>query len=150
LIRRVIDQVGADLRDDFQGRPLGHLLLAPTRIYCRPVLTVLETLRLKGMAHITGGGLLENVPRVLPDKLQAVIRRGSWPRPPVFDWLQRNGQVADDEMHRVFNCGIGMVLVVAASDGVQVRAAFEALGERCWEIGIIAERKAGAAACVVL
>jgi len=150
LIRRVVMEAGADLRDDFQGRPLGHVLLEPTRIYCRPVLSVLETLRVKGMAHITGGGLLENVPRVLPDGLQAVIRRGSWPRPPIFDWLQRHGQVADAEMHRVFNCGIGMVVVVSASDTVRVRSAFENLGERCWEIGIIAARKEGAPPCVVL
>jgi phosphoribosylformylglycinamidine cyclo-ligase len=150
LVRRVLAEAGAELRDDFLGRPLGHVLLEPTRIYCRSVLAVLAERRLNGLAHITGGGLLENVPRVLPEHLQAVIRRASWPRPAIFDWLQRHGRIADGEMHRVFNCGIGMVIVVAPADAAQVRAHFERLGERCWEIGIVAERPAGEGGCVVL
>ena len=150
LVRRVLQEAQAELRDDFLGRPLGHVLLEPTRIYCKPVLTLLGERPLKGLAHVTGGGLVENVPRILPDHLQAVIRRGSWPRPAIFDWLQRHGRIDDAEMHRVFNCGIGMAIVVAPADAQAVRERFERLGERCWEIGIVAERPAGQPGCVVL
>ena len=150
LIRRVLEEAGADLRDDFLGRPLGNVLLEPTRIYCRPVLALLAEGHIKGLAHITGGGLLENVPRILPQGLQAVIRRGSWPRPAIFDWLQRHGRIADGEMHRVFNCGIGMVVVVPAAEAQRVRQQFEGAGERCWEIGLVVERPADQPACVVL
>jgi phosphoribosylformylglycinamidine cyclo-ligase len=101
------------------------------------------------MAHITGGGLTLNVPRMLPDAVQASIDRSTWPRPPVFDWLQAHGGVADDEMHRVFNCGIGMVLAVAASDA---RAAIDALnraGEQAFDVGEVIARPDGAPHAVV-
>jgi phosphoribosylformylglycinamidine cyclo-ligase len=101
------------------------------------------------MAHITGGGLVENVPRVLPEGVQAALVRASWQRPAVFDWLQQRGRVDDAEMHRVFNCGVGYVVVVAAADASAARAAFEAEGETCWPIGTILPRPDGAAACVV-
>src|SRR6185295_8626428 len=91
-------------------------LLEPTRIYVKPVLKLLQRVPVKGLAHITGGGLTGNVPRILPKKTRAVIRKASWPQPEVFGWLQRAGNVAEDEMHRVFNCGIGMVVVVAPGD----------------------------------
>src|SRR2546427_10158027 len=85
-------------------------LLEPTRIYVKPVLRLLESVPVKGLAHITGGGLIGNVPRILPEKTRAVIERASWPRPTVFEWLQREGKVAEAEMQRVFNCGIGMAV----------------------------------------
>ena len=88
---------------------MGDALLAPTRIYVKPVLAAMRQVRIKGLAHITGGGLVENVPRVLPPNVMARLQKGAWPRPPLFDWLQKNGNVAEAEMHRVFNCGIGMV-----------------------------------------
>jgi phosphoribosylformylglycinamidine cyclo-ligase len=119
LIRRIVDVAHADLRGPFDARAgtsLGDALLAPTRIYVKPVLALMQEVRVKGMAHITGGGLLLNVPRMLPDGVQANLARARWPRPPIFDWLQQQGNVGGDEMHRVFNCGVGMVLVVAASD----------------------------------
>ena len=125
------------------------MLLTPTRIYCKPVLAVLAQLRIKGMAHITGGGLLENVPRVLPDAVAAVIRRDSWQRPAIFDWLQGQGRVADEEMHRVFNCGIGMAVVVAAEDAERAIAAFTQQGEACYAIGTIEARAPGAPGCRV-
>src|SRR5215470_3958849 len=103
LIRRIVEASGANYRDDMDGRTLGDRLLEPTRIYCRPVLEVMRQVRIKGMAHITGGGLVENVPRVLPPSVQAVIWRDCWPRPAIFDWLQRHGRVETSEMHRVFN-----------------------------------------------
>jgi phosphoribosylformylglycinamidine cyclo-ligase len=150
LVRKVVETSGASYRDDFNGRMLGHVLLEPTRIYCRPVLDVLQKVKLKGLAHITGGGLLENVPRVLPEATQASIRRDAWRRPPIFDWLQKHGHVADAEMARVFNCGIGMVIVVARDDADAALAAFAALGETAWQIGEIVERAPGAAGCVVV
>ena len=115
LVRRIVDVSGADLSADFDGRPLGMALLAPTRIYVKPVLDLLRTVPVKGLAHITGGGITENVPRVLPANVVADLRLASWELPPVFQWLQKQGRVADAEMHRVFNCGIGMGLVVSAA-----------------------------------
>jgi phosphoribosylformylglycinamidine cyclo-ligase len=112
LVRRIIDASGADLSSGLDGRTLGEALLAPTRIYVKPLLSAMKTKSIKGLAHITGGGLVENVPRVLPQTVVADLRKDAWPRLPVFDWLQRNGNVAESEMHRVFNCGIGMVAVV--------------------------------------
>jgi phosphoribosylformylglycinamidine cyclo-ligase len=106
LIRRILDVAGADLGKPFDPRSpasLGDTLLEPTRIYVKPVLALARTLRIKGMAHVTGGGLTLNVPRMLPESVQATMDRSKWPRPPIFDWLQAHGRVADDEMHRVFN-----------------------------------------------
>jgi phosphoribosylformylglycinamidine cyclo-ligase len=150
LIRKIVEVSRASYLDDFNGRPLGEVLLAPTRIYCRHVLAVHAQVPLKGMAHITGGGLIENVPRVLPENCQAVLERASWRRPAIFDWLQRAGRVNDAEMFRVLNNGIGFVIVVAADDAERVRVAFEAQGETCWRIGSIAGRPAGAPGCVVV
>jgi len=150
LVRRIVEASGTSYHADFHGQTLARTLLAPTRIYCKPVLAVLGQVRLKGLAHITGGGLLENVPRVLPADTCAVIRRAAWPRPPIFDWLQGQGGVADAEMHRVFNCGIGMVIVVDAADAARTIAAFEAQGERCHRIGAIEARGADGAGCRVV
>ena len=116
LVRKIIESSGADLSSAFDGGTLGDALLAPTRIYVKPVLAAMRQVRIKGLAHITGGGLVENVPRVLPSNVMAKLRKSAWPRPPLFDWLQKNGNVAEAEMHRVFNCGIGMVCIVAAAD----------------------------------
>jgi len=122
LVRRILDRAKPDLRADFHGKPLGQALLEPTRIYVKPVLALAKEVRVKGLAHITGGGLVENLPRALPEGLKAAIARSSWTRPPLFDWLQREGRVADEEMLRVFNCGIGMALVVAAGSAAIVSA----------------------------
>ena len=116
LVRKIIDHVKADVNQDFHGRPLGEALLTPTQIYVKPLLALFEKIKVHALAHITGGGLLENIPRVLPQNTQAVINKDSWQRPPVFDWLQKNGSVADDEMYRTFNCGIGMTLIVDQAD----------------------------------
>jgi len=149
LIRKIVEVSGASYLDDFNGRPLGEVLLAPTRIYCRQVLAVHAQVRLKGMAHITGGGLIENVPRVLPENVQAAIDRNTWRRPPIFEWLQRAGRVADNEMFRVLNNGIGLVVIVAEEDAERARALFEAQGETCWRIGSIVARPVGSPGCVV-
>ena len=153
LIRRIIDTAHADLRGAFDARAnatLGDALLVPTRIYVKPVLALHERVRIKGMAHITGGGLTLNVPRMLPDAVQARIERARWPRPPVFEWLQRHGAIADDEMHRVFNCGIGMVLAVAANEVGAAIDALNAAGERAFDIGEIVPRADGAPPAVVV
>jgi phosphoribosylformylglycinamidine cyclo-ligase len=125
-------------------------LFAPTRIYVKSVLKLLETVPVKGLAHITGGGLTGNVPRILQDGLRATIRQKAWPRPEVFQWLQRAGGVAEDEMHRVFNCGIGMVVVVAADDAKRAAESLRASGETVYEIGTVEKGPGGEAACVVL
>jgi phosphoribosylformylglycinamidine cyclo-ligase len=149
LIRRILEKTRPDLSSDFHGQTLGEVLLAPTRIYVKPVLHLLDSVDVKGLAHITGGGLLENLPRVLPEGLTAQLDRKAWTRAPLFDWLQAEGGVADGEMHRVFNCGIGMAIVVAERD---VAAALECLaeqGESAGRIGLIRERKPGEAQTIV-
>ena len=140
LVRKIAEISGADLPSDFDGRTLGEALLAPTRIYVRPVLAAMRTVRIKGLAHITGGGLVENVPRVLPSNVKAVLAKSAWPRPQLFGWLQRSGNVAEAEMHRVFNCGIGMVVIVAAEDAGRAQQALEREGESVFRIGEIRAR----------
>jgi len=151
LVRKVIAVSGADLYEAFdEKRTLGDALLEPTRIYVKPVLTTLAMVDIKGLAHITGGGLTENIPRVLPENVCARLERSRWPRPTVFDWLQKRGHIEDAEMHRTFNCGIGMVLMVAKADA---QAALEILaqeGVEAFEIGAIVEREAGAPQTVVV
>jgi len=149
LVRRIIDRAKPDLAADFHGRPLGEALLEPTRIYVKPLLALMRSLPVKGLAHITGGGLVENVPRVLPAGLRAVLRRSAWKRPPLFDWLQLHGSVADAEMHRVFNCGIGMVVIVAERDAPRAAAALAAAGEMVDRIGTIEPCAPGAPQAVI-
>ena len=153
LIRRIVDVAQADLHAPLaegSATTIGEALLAPTRIYVKPVLALAGRVKVKGMAHITGGGLVLNVPRMLPDGVQARLVRARWPRPPVFDWLQRQGNVTDDEMHRVFNCGIGMVLAVAARDAQATIAALAEAGEAAYDIGEIVARPDGAPQTIVV
>lgn len=155
LVRRVIERAygrldARQMHEDFHGKSFLETVLAPTRIYVKPVRSLLQDVPVKGLAHITGGGLVENVPRVLPAEVQAVLHRDAWQMPPLFSWLQREGEVADAEMHRVFNCGIGMVLVVAERDAEKSIRRLEAAGERAWRIGEIVTRAHGAAHTVVL
>jgi phosphoribosylformylglycinamidine cyclo-ligase len=143
LVRRILDETRADPAADFHGRPLGEVLLEPTRIYVKPLLALMRGMTVKGLAHITGGGLVENLPRVLPDGTKAQIERSAWPMPPLFRWLQEQGNVADGEMLRVFNCGIGMALVVAEADAARTQAALREAGESVYRIGRIEARAAG-------
>ncbi|UYG06146.1 phosphoribosylformylglycinamidine cyclo-ligase [Halomonas sp. M4R1S46] len=139
LIRKILEVSGASLDTAIDGRPLGEALLAPTRIYVKPLLSLLKEtdVPVHALSHITGGGLLENLPRVLPEGTAARIDVASWTRPAVFDWLQEKGNVDEHEMHRVLNCGIGMVLVVPADKADQARAHLQGLGERVHRIGEI-------------
>ncbi|MDY6979747.1 MAG: phosphoribosylformylglycinamidine cyclo-ligase [Pseudomonadota bacterium] len=116
LIRKIVEVSGADLNAPFGDTTLGEALLAPTRIYVKPLLALFEQINVHALAHITGGGLLENLPRVMPADTLAVIERQSWQRPPVFDWLQEQGRVESEEMFRTFNNGLGMVLMISADD----------------------------------
>ena len=150
LVRKVLDVTGADLGQAFDGRTLGEALLEPTRIFVKPVLAAMEQFTVKGVAHITGGGLLENVPRVLPANTVARLEKARWPRPAIFDWLQANGSVPEAEMHRTFNCGIGMVLVVPKP---QVEGTVALLGESgipAWEIGAIVAREGASPQTIVV
>jgi len=130
--------------------PSMEALFEPTRIYVKPVLKALKSVRIKGLAHITGGGLTGNVPRILPKNTRAVIRNDSWPRPEVFQWLQRTGNVAEDEMHRVFNCGIGMVVIVDPKDAKRAMSTLRAAGETVYEIGTIDKGPGAEADCIVV
>lgn len=155
LVRRVIERAyGAldapQIYEDFHGQQLADVVLAPTRIYVRAVRAVMERVKVKGLAHITGGGLVENVPRALPDGVRAVLQRDAWQMPPLFSWLQREGGVLDAEMHRVFNCGIGMTMVVASADVEAALACLAENGERAWRIGEIVERPPGVPATIVV
>jgi phosphoribosylformylglycinamidine cyclo-ligase len=149
LIRRIIAEKKVDLTAQLDGRPLSEVILAPTRIYVKPVLQLMQSIDVKGLAHITGGGIVDNVPRVLTEGLTAHIDGKSWPRPPLFTWLQEQGNVAEAEMLRVFNCGIGMVIIVAAADAESAAAKLHAAGETVWPIGRIAARAPGEAQTVV-
>lgn len=140
LIRKVIEVSGADLSTDFHGRPLADAVLAPTRIYVKPLLALMQAHAgiVHGMAHITGGGITENVPRVIPDGLTARIDSKSWTLPPLFQWLQKAGNIADAEMYRVFNCGIGMAVIVSAANADKAAAFLREQGETVHVIGRIA------------
>lgn len=141
LVRKIIEVANPDLNAEFDGRTLGDALMAPTRIYVKPLLSLMEKIDVRGMAHITGGGLVENVPRVLGDKLTAVLHKDAWEMPKLFTWLQQHGGVADAEMHRVFNCGIGMIVVVSQQDAEAAIAHLQAAGETVSRIGEIRARE---------
>ncbi len=137
LVRHIIATRGLDLHGDFHGRPLGKVLLTPTRIYVRSMLALLAAVEVHAMAHITGGGLIENPPRVLPPHARAVIDTAAWPRPPIFDWLQQHGPVAETEMLRTFNCGVGMMVCVPAEQAELAITTLTQAGESAWVIGQI-------------
>ena len=140
LVRKIIEVAQPDLEGDFHGKKLSDVLMAPTRIYVKPLLALIDALEVKGMAHITGGGLVENVPRVLGANLTAILDRSKWVMPPLFTWLQQHGNVADAEMHRVFNCGIGMVVIVSRENAAAALSQLTAAGETVWQIGEIRAR----------
>ncbi len=115
--------------------------MAPTRLYVKPLLSLMQAMTVKGMAHITGGGITENVPRVLPDNVVADIDSTTWQMPKLFDWLREGGNVAQQEMYRTFNCGIGMVVIVAAADAAAAGQHLQASGETVAQIGVVRARQ---------
>lgn len=149
LIRKIIEVSQADVQAELAGKPLAEHLMAPTRIYVKPLLALIEKFEVKALAHITGGGITENVPRVLPAATNAVIDTQSWQWPSVFKWLQEKGNVETTEMYRTFNCGVGMILAVPDQQAQAVVTELNALGEQAWVIGSI-EASSDEAAKVVL
>ena len=144
LIRKILEESHTDIAASLNGKLLMDVIMEPTRIYVKPLLDLLKHFPVKGMAHITGGGLVENIPRILPEGLAAVLERSAWDMPELFNWLQQKGKITDCEMHRVFNCGIGMAIIISNE---HVEAAMKELrnaGEVVWHIGTIQRRGEGA------
>jgi phosphoribosylformylglycinamidine cyclo-ligase len=146
LIRKLIALAGANAQTYVEGEPLFDRLLTPTRIYVKPLLDLLRQLPVHGIAHITGGGLSDNIPRVLPDRLEAVLERKCWASDPLFEWIQRTGNIGRAEMYRTFNCGIGMVIVVPVE---RAGAALEFLKSRGEQASIIGEVRNGTRGVVI-
>jgi len=145
LVRKIFFEDGGYSPDHLfseLGKPLGEVLLTPTKIYVRTALNLVRDFTIKGMAHITGGGLPENLPRILPQGCQAVLERASWEVPPIFRLMQELGNVEDGEMLRTFNCGVGLAVVVPARELDEVMNRLEAMGQKAWVIGEIREREA--------
>ena len=146
LVRRIIAERGWDLNEaqpSAGGRTLGEVLLTPTRIYARSLLPLVQQGRINGLAHITGGGLLENIPRVLPENCYAVVEADRWRPPPVFELLREGGRLASEEMVRTFNCGVGMAVIAGADQAEEVTRSLEGAGETVFEIGRIEEGERG-------
>ncbi len=137
LIRKIVEVSGASWDDDFEGKKLGEQLITPTRIYVKPLLELMKTINIKALSHITGGGLLENIPRVMPDYTCASINSSDWEMPSIFKWLQEKGNIDATEMYRTFNCGIGMVVCVAAEDADRATQILSEAGETVVNIGTI-------------
>ena len=140
LIRKIITTHNIDLQEKFANSSLGETLLTPTKIYVKPVLELLQQQTVHGIAHITGGGLLENIPRILPTACTAVLHKTSWQWPPIFTWLQQQGNINEQEMLLTFNCGVGMVLIVPAATTTTCIDLLTAAGETAWQIGTIEPR----------
>ena len=141
LIRKIIERSNPDLDAEFDGgKTLRQAIIAPTRLYVKPILAALKKFEIKGMAHITGGGLTENIPRVLPENCVAQIDAQSWPLPKLFQWLQQAGNVEQQEMYRTFNCGIGMAVIVPAEQAEAAQAFLTEQGETVYRLGTIRER----------
>ncbi|HEY0748566.1 MAG TPA: phosphoribosylformylglycinamidine cyclo-ligase [Steroidobacteraceae bacterium] len=135
LIRKIVQLSEADLNADLEGTSLIERLMAPTCIYVKPLLKLIREVSVHGMSHITGGGLVDNIPRVLPDGLEVVLQRRCWRRDAIFNWLQQQGNIADAEMYRVFNCGIGMTVQVSASDAQRAISVLHDAGQEALMIG---------------
>lgn len=141
LVRKVLEVSQADPQQDLNGKPLIQHLLEPTKIYVKSLLKLIEASDVHAMAHITGGGFWENIPRVLPENCKAVIQGDSWQWPVVFNWLMENGNIAEYEMYRTFNCGVGMIVALPADKVDAALALLAAEGEQAWLIGAIAARE---------
>ena len=146
LVRRIASDAGWDLDAPFESGTLAAALLQPTRIYVRSLLPLVQSGRIHGLAHITGGGLLENIPRVLPEGYRAVVDAANLPLPPIFEKLQQDGRIAPEEMARTFNCGVGMVAIVASGEATQLTSALSDVGE---QVRIIGRIEAGQRGCTV-
>ncbi len=140
LIRKIINDRGVSLSQKLGGRPLLDVLLEPTRIYIKPILGLLSEYNVKGIVHITGGGLTENLPRILPEDTSVKIHTSSWKWPELFSWLKETGNISDTEMYTVFNCGIGLMLVVDSTDSSTIIEYLNEREERAWLVGKVENR----------
>ncbi|WOA50709.1 phosphoribosylformylglycinamidine cyclo-ligase [Dickeya solani] len=144
LIRKILEVSGANPEQvQLDGKPLADHLLAPTKIYVKSVLSLIENVDVHAISHLTGGGFWENIPRVLPEGMQATIDESSWQWPAVFEWLQQSGNVSRHEMYRTFNCGVGMIIALPADQADQAIAHLNANGETAWKIGVITHTDGG-------
>jgi phosphoribosylformylglycinamidine cyclo-ligase len=150
LIRKLIEKSGVDMESDFEGRKFKDVVMTPTKLYVKSILALLEALPVKGMAHITGGGITENIPRVLPVGLTAEISSNSWELPPLFKWLKAQGNITDLEMYKTFNCGVGMAIIMSADNAAEAMKVLEAKGETVYQIGQIRTQGDGEAPTVVV
>lgn len=149
LVRKVLDVSGASLDESFSDTTLGEALLTPTRIYIKPLLAMFKEIEVHAISHITGGGLLENIPRVLPSDCAAHIDKDSWQLPAIFQWLQQHGNIDTTEMYRTFNCGVGMVVCVSSENAEKAVEFLNAQGENAWIIGQIAPTSADSEQVVI-
>jgi phosphoribosylformylglycinamidine cyclo-ligase len=143
LVRKCVERAGDAMPATLDGKPYKQALMEPTRLYVKNVLAALAAHPIKALAHITGGGLLENIPRVLPEGTAAHLKKGSWPQTELFAWLQKTAAIDDIEMNRTFNNGIGMVVVIDAANAADCAATLRAAGEQVFEIGVITVQGAG-------
>lgn len=150
LVRKVLERAQPDLNQLCDGVTLREAIMAPTRMYVKPILQLMKQLPVHALAHITGGGLLENIPRVLADNQTAELTRSSWPESDLFKWIQEQGQVPFDEMNRVFNCGIGMIVIVDTANAKAALDSLNAMGEKAYQLGVIRDRAEGEAQTIVL
>ena len=148
LVRQCIVRAADSLPATLDGKPFRQAVMAPTRLYVKNMLAALKTHPIKALAHITGGGLTENIPRVLPKHLSVHLKRSSWPRTELFDWLQQRAGVDDLEMNRTFNNGIGMVAILAPDHAQAAAQTLRSLGEQVYEIGVVAPREGGASVVI--
>lgn len=150
LIRKLIDQSEIDLNADFHGKPFKEVIMAPTKLYVKSILALKAALPIKGMAHITGGGITENIPRILPEGLTAEIKSDAWTLPPLFTWLQAQGNIPANEMYKTFNCGVGMAVIVSADVAEQAAKMLSDAGETVYQLGSIREQAADEAQTIVV
>ncbi|TDI76791.1 MAG: phosphoribosylformylglycinamidine cyclo-ligase [Betaproteobacteria bacterium] len=150
LIRKILEENNTDLSANFNDKVMMDVIMEPTRIYVKPLLELLKRFPIKGMAHITGGGLVENIPRILPEGVTAVLQKSAWDMPALFHWLQQQGKITDREMYRVFNCGIGMVLIISNEHAEAAIGALHSAGEVVWRIGTIRQCGQGEARTIVV
>ena len=140
LIRKVLEKENIDFGTDFDGKTYGDVLMAPTKIYVKSILSLLEKIKVNGLAHITGGGIYENIPRVLKENQKAVIKKDSWNMPSIFQWIKEKANIGDDELYKTFNCGIGMVVITNPNDKEEAIRILEQNGETVFLLGEIANR----------
>jgi len=142
LIRKIINKENADFSSTFDGKTLKDIVMEPTKLYVKSILKLKETIKIKGMAHITGGGITENIPRILAEDLTAEIQSSSWPLPKLFQWLQDKGNISSAELYRTFNCGIGMAIIIDQNDITRAKQILQDSNETVYEIGVIRKRNA--------